>query len=637
MARIAVTVDGARHEDEVEPRTLLVHWLRDSLGLVGTPVGCDTSQLRRLHGARSTAAAPKSCSLLAVQADGTDITTIEGLANGEWHPVQTAFKECHALQCGYCTPGMVLASVDLLSENPDPTEAEIREGLKGNLCRCTGYHNIVKAVGVAAEMMKEGLDSDRHRGAHHGHRQPDPPQGGRAAAHRADPVDRQHRAAGHAAHGVRAQPDGARAHHEHRRWRRPRRCRTSSTCSPPPTSARPTPRCRASGRSPTTSSCPTSTCSRSPRSATSATASLSSWPPTRPRPRTRSKVSTSSTRRSPQSSTWRPRSPRALLSCTPSAGTNKCYTATLPCGDYAAAKATSDVVVTRRFVNQRLIPTPMEPRSVACVAHGRERGVHALVLDPGAARAAGAARAVHRHPGEPAAGHRSRRRRRFRLQAADLPRGDPGARAGEPARPPGQVDRDAQREHGRHPPRPRPDPGHRDRGRRATARSRASRSTLLANMGAYLQIITPGTPLLGMFMYNGIYKMDAYRLHLHRRLHHQDPHRRLPGRGPTGGDVRHRADRRRARRRARHGPAGAAPQELDQARGVPVHARSPASPTTRQLRGGHSARPGAVRLRRAARGAGRRAGSPATRCSSASASRPSPRCAGSRRRGRWAR
>ena len=155
MARIAVTVDGARHEDEVEPRTLLVHWLRDSLGLVGTPVGCDTSNCGActvLVDGRSA----KSCSLLAVQADGTDITTIEGLANGEWHPVQTAFKECHALQCGYCTPGMVLASVDLLSENPDPSEAEIREGLKGNLCRCTGYHNIVKAVGVAAEMMKEG-------------------------------------------------------------------------------------------------------------------------------------------------------------------------------------------------------------------------------------------------------------------------------------------------------------------------------------------------------------------------------------------------------------------------------------------------------------------------------------------------
>lgn len=155
MARIAVTVDGSPREDDVEPRTLLVHWLRDSLGLVGTPVGCDTSNCGActvLVDGRSA----KACSLLAVQADGTEIRTIEGLANGEWHPVQAAFKECHALQCGYCTPGMVLAAVDLLSENPDPSEAEIREGLKGNLCRCTGYHNIVKAVGVAAEQLKEG-------------------------------------------------------------------------------------------------------------------------------------------------------------------------------------------------------------------------------------------------------------------------------------------------------------------------------------------------------------------------------------------------------------------------------------------------------------------------------------------------
>lgn len=154
MARISATVDGTRREADVEPRTLLVQWLRDGLGLVGTPVGCDTSNCGActvLVDGRSA----KSCSLLAVQADGTTITTIQGLANGEWHPVQSAFKECHALQCGYCTPGMIMASVDLLSENPNPTEAEIREGLEGNLCRCTGYHNIVRAVQHAAETMRE--------------------------------------------------------------------------------------------------------------------------------------------------------------------------------------------------------------------------------------------------------------------------------------------------------------------------------------------------------------------------------------------------------------------------------------------------------------------------------------------------
>lgn len=155
MARIAVVVNGQEREDEVEPRTLLVHWLRDALGLVGTPIGCDTSNCGActvLLDGQSV----KSCSVLAVQADGSSITTISGLADGEWHPVQTAFNDCHALQCGYCTAGMVMASVDLLTDNPDPSEDEIREGLRGNLCRCTGYHNIVKAVEQAAGMMKEG-------------------------------------------------------------------------------------------------------------------------------------------------------------------------------------------------------------------------------------------------------------------------------------------------------------------------------------------------------------------------------------------------------------------------------------------------------------------------------------------------
>ena len=154
MVHIGVTVDGVLRHGEVEPRRLLVHWLRDDLGLVGTPIGCDTSNCGActvLVDGRSA----KSCSLLAVQVDGKAVTTIQGLAGeGEWHPVQKAFKECHGLQCGYCTPGMVLASVDLLSENPNPTEDEIRHGLEGNLCRCTGYHNIVKAVATAAAEMR---------------------------------------------------------------------------------------------------------------------------------------------------------------------------------------------------------------------------------------------------------------------------------------------------------------------------------------------------------------------------------------------------------------------------------------------------------------------------------------------------
>ena len=154
MVHIGVTVDGVLRHGDVEPRRLLVLWLRDDLGLVGTPIGCDTSNCGActvLVDGRSA----KSCSLLAVQVDGQSVTTIQGLAGeGEWHPVQKAFKECHGLQCGYCTPGMVLASVDLLTENANPTEDEIRHGLEGNLCRCTGYHNIVKAVATAAAEMR---------------------------------------------------------------------------------------------------------------------------------------------------------------------------------------------------------------------------------------------------------------------------------------------------------------------------------------------------------------------------------------------------------------------------------------------------------------------------------------------------
>ena len=150
MRRIALTVNGSRHEAEVEPRQLLVYFLREQLGLTGTNVGCDTSSC----GACTVlidGESVKSCTVLAVQADGAEVTTIEGLAtNGELHPVQRAFHEQHALQCGYCTPGMVLAVVGILAENPNPSEAEIREQLEGNLCRCTGYHNIVKAVQAAA-------------------------------------------------------------------------------------------------------------------------------------------------------------------------------------------------------------------------------------------------------------------------------------------------------------------------------------------------------------------------------------------------------------------------------------------------------------------------------------------------------
>ncbi|HEU5212412.1 MAG TPA: (2Fe-2S)-binding protein [Gaiellaceae bacterium] len=150
MRQIALTVNGERHEADVEPRELLVYFLRERLGLTGTHVGCDTSSC----GACTVlldGESVNSCTLLAVQADGGDVTTIEGLAgHGQLHPVQQAFHEQHALQCGYCTPGFVMATVSLLKEQPEPTEAEIRKALEGNLCRCTGYVNIVKAVQQSA-------------------------------------------------------------------------------------------------------------------------------------------------------------------------------------------------------------------------------------------------------------------------------------------------------------------------------------------------------------------------------------------------------------------------------------------------------------------------------------------------------
>jgi aerobic carbon-monoxide dehydrogenase small subunit len=147
--KVSVTVNGRSHDSEVEPRLLLVHYLRDVLGLTGTNIGCDTSSCGActvLVGGESV----KSCTMLAVQADGADITTIEGLASDELHPIQEAFRQNHGLQCGFCTPGMVMAAASLLAENPDPTEDEVRIGLEGNLCRCTGYHNIVKSVLAAA-------------------------------------------------------------------------------------------------------------------------------------------------------------------------------------------------------------------------------------------------------------------------------------------------------------------------------------------------------------------------------------------------------------------------------------------------------------------------------------------------------
>jgi aerobic carbon-monoxide dehydrogenase small subunit len=156
---VRLTVNGQKHEVEVEPRLLLVHLLRDTLGLTGTHVGCDTTNCGACT-VHLDGEAVKSCTVLAVQADDAEVKTIEGMADGDkLHPLQEAFWNDHGLQCGYCTPGMIMAAADLLARNPDPTEADVRKGLEGNLCRCTGYHNIVRAVLDAAKA-KEGGTMD---------------------------------------------------------------------------------------------------------------------------------------------------------------------------------------------------------------------------------------------------------------------------------------------------------------------------------------------------------------------------------------------------------------------------------------------------------------------------------------------
>ena len=155
MPSVSVTINGQSVTRDVEPRTLLVDLLRQDLGLTGTHVGCDTSQCGACV-VHVDGKSVKACTMLALQADGTKVTTIEGLAkNGELHPMQAAFREHHALQCGFCTPGMIMSAIDLIQNNPKPSEHEIREWLEGNLCRCTGYHNIVKAISAAADTMAQ--------------------------------------------------------------------------------------------------------------------------------------------------------------------------------------------------------------------------------------------------------------------------------------------------------------------------------------------------------------------------------------------------------------------------------------------------------------------------------------------------
>jgi carbon-monoxide dehydrogenase small subunit len=158
--KVSMTVNGDQYSNDVEPRLLLVHYIREVIGLTGAHIGCETTQCGACT-IMVNGQSVKSCTMLAVQADGADILTIEGMQkDGKMHPIQEGFWEEHGLQCGYCTPGMIMSTLQLLERNPNPSEAEIREGLQGNLCRCTGYHNIVKSVQHAAAHMKDGVAAD---------------------------------------------------------------------------------------------------------------------------------------------------------------------------------------------------------------------------------------------------------------------------------------------------------------------------------------------------------------------------------------------------------------------------------------------------------------------------------------------
>ena len=275
MTRVNVTVDGVLCSDDVEPRTLLVQYLRDTVGKVGTVIGCDTSNCGactvHLDG-RSV----KSCNVLAVQADGHEVTTIEGIAaSGELHPMQQAFHDNHALQCGYCTPGMIMQALDVLKENPNPTEQEIRVGLEGNLCRCTGYHNIVKAVAACASTMAEGggaVEDDsrctvRERGVMTAVDDRPTTEIGAARKRKEDRRLITGRTKwtdniqlpGHAAPRHGAQPVRPREHHRDRHRRRPRPLRGRRRSSPAVTSPRAWASWRTPGRS-TTSRRPPTTC-----------------------------------------------------------------------------------------------------------------------------------------------------------------------------------------------------------------------------------------------------------------------------------------------------------------------------------------------------------------------------------------
>ena len=492
MAQVRVTVDGVQYVDEVEPRML---WSTTCENGSGRPAPSSAATPATAAPAPShlNGQSVKSCSVFAVQADGGEVTTIEGLArDGQLHPVQKAFNECHALQCGFCTPGMIMQAVDLLGDNPDPDEHEVREGIEGNLCRCTGYQNIVarraeRRAGdearrdqleptetpapVAAELTMtttaEPTTAEFGRVPH--------PQGGRPPHHRAHPLDRQHRAAracctwpwcarpsrtpGSPAIDTERGPRAARRHRRLHRRATSAPSEARLPCAWPITAG---PEGARSARR-----------SRSTRCTSPARRRGRRRPRRRPPPGTPASSSSSTTTTCRPCWTWRRRSPRAPPCCTPTSGTNASAHWVFDSGGgrhrrrartaIAAAETDPDaIVVRRRFRQQRLIPAFMEPRS-----RGR-RPDRRAVRRSGRRRRCPHIRAslhgaAHRHARAQAAGDRPGRRRRLRRQAA----GD----AGGDARAPRGAASSASRSSG-----PRPARSRCSRRTTAATRSRTSRS-----------------------------------------------------------------------------------------------------------------------------------------------------------------
>ena len=516
MARINLTVDGAQVSDDVEPRMLLVQYLREKLGKTGTVIGCDTSNCGACT-VHLDGTSVKSCNVLAVQADGREVTTIEGLSsNGTLHPVQEAFRECHGLQCGFCTPGMIMQSIDLLNDNPNPSEAEIRLGLEGNLCRCTGYHNIVRAVQHAAGCHRggEGMTATQER--QRGRDRPRPaPQGGPAADHRPHPVDRQHHPARDAAPGHGAQPVRPREDHQHRHQRGQGRRPTWSTCSPAPTS--PTPRASTStpGRSPPTRSRPTHLPMPSDRVAFAGEIVACVIARTPAEARDAAELVDVDYEELPAALDLKAAANDEVLAH-PDLGTNKSALWVFNSGeagtggnvDEAIEKARGDgIVIEREYRQQRLIPAFMEPRSVVVDPTSEQMTMWSATQIPHILRFALAATT-----GVPES--------KIRVIAPDVGGGFGGKLQTTPEefiawavarrlqKPVKYTETRSESlvsgHHGR------------DQWQKLTLSAEKDGTVtgfkveLLADMGAYVSLVGGGVPVLGAFMYNAIYKFPAY-------------------------------------------------------------------------------------------------------------------------------